>query len=369
MFDYTPVFTVDNAFKFGCGRFRQEEHLLERCAEEVIRVGRSPLLVCTDVSADIALDKIRTSLDGAGIPLRVLKHNGYCDLEEAGKFVEQGFADGMDVIIGCGGGVILDFAKCIADMTRLPLITMPTSSATCCAYTPLSVCYDRNGKSAGDPKYTWSIAAVLVDMTIMSEQPPRLLMAGICDAMAKKIEIEQRLPGHDADGADAGFALCYVLAKYIYDQLECKGEIAYNDLLAHRISKELYDVVYFSIVGAGLVSGLANGSRQTAIAHKFYLYVRSAFTQEAASFLHGELVAIGNIAQLIFNGEPDEAEKFRARLKRLRLPASLRELGFPVPENTLEDCISFIWSSSAMKGAAENDRQKLKNALKAIISR
>ena len=62
MIDYKPVFTVDNAFKFGCGRFRQEEHLLERCAEEVVRVGRSPLLVCTDISAGIALDKIRKQL-------------------------------------------------------------------------------------------------------------------------------------------------------------------------------------------------------------------------------------------------------------------------------------------------------------------
>ena len=58
MIDYQPVFAVDDAFKFGCGRFRQEEHLLERCAEEVVRVGRAPLLVCTDISAGIALEKI-----------------------------------------------------------------------------------------------------------------------------------------------------------------------------------------------------------------------------------------------------------------------------------------------------------------------
>ena len=87
MIDYQPVFTVDNAFKFGCGRFRQEEHLLERCAEEVARVGRSPLLVCTDISAGIALDKIRKSLTDAGIPLRVLRYNGYCDWEAAKQFV------------------------------------------------------------------------------------------------------------------------------------------------------------------------------------------------------------------------------------------------------------------------------------------
>ena len=364
---YTPVFTVDNAFKFGCGRFRQEEHLLERCADEVARVGRAPLLVCTDLSAGLALDKIRSSLEAAGMRLRVLRHNGFCDIEAAENYVGEGAADGIDVIIGCGGGVILDFAKCIADIARLPLITMPTSSATCCAYTPLSVCYDRDGKSVGGVKYTWSVAAVLVDMTIMAHQPPRLLMAGVCDAMAKKIEIEQRLTDHCADGSDPGFALCYELAKYIYTRLDRDWEAAYREVTEHRAGKALYDVVYFSIVGAGLISGLANGSRQTAVAHKFYLYVRTAFTREAAEFLHGELVAIGNVAQLIYNGEPEAAEAFRTRLKRLHLPGSLPDLGFPIPEKTLDECTAFIGSSSAMKGASEKDLQRLRDALKRII--
>ena len=210
---------------------------------------------------------------------------------------------------------------------------------------------------------------MLVDMTVMSQQPARLLVSGVCDAMAKKIEIEQRLPDHSAADADAGFALCYELAKYIYAELDRKLEPAYQDVLTHRVTKTLQDVVYFSIVGAGLISGLANGSRQTAAAHKFYLYVRTAFTKEAESFLHGELVAIGNVAQLIFNGEREAGEKFQARLRSLHLPGSLRDLGFPVPENTLDDCTAFICASSAMKGASEADCRRLRDALEFIICR
>ncbi|MBR5024942.1 MAG: iron-containing alcohol dehydrogenase [Victivallales bacterium] len=367
MIDYQPVFAVDNAFKFGCGRFRQEEHLLERCAEEVVLVGHSPLLVCTDVSADIALPKIRASLSNAGIPFKLLKYNGFCDIEAAKNYIEQGVTDGCDVIIGCGGGVIIDFAKILADISRLPIITIPTSSATCSAYTPLSVCYDADGKSVGSAKYTWTVSAVLVDMTVLSQQPPRLLVAGACDARAKKIEIEQRLPSHNASESDAGFAFCYELAKYIYVELDRKMESAYEDVVAHRVSKALNDVVYFSIVGAGLISGLANGSRQCAVAHKFYLYVRTAFTHEAAQFLHGELVAIGLSAQLAYTGEPEVAERFRERLKRLSLPASLNDLYFPVPQGALDDCAAFVCQSSAMKGSSEDDRLRLRKALQLII--
>ena len=366
--DYTPLFKPGKAFQFGCGRFRQEEHLLEQCAEEVVRVGHSPLLVCTDISAGIALEKIQTSLSGTGIPLRILKHNGYCDLEAAGNYIDQGITSGIDVILGCGGGMILDFAKCMADMTGLPLITIPTSSATCCAYTPLSGCYEKNGKSAGSPKYDWSISAVLADMTILSQQPPRLMMAGICDALSKKIEIEQRLQDHNADSSDAGFALCYELAKYIYNRLDREWETAYQDIQAKTASKTVYDAVYFSIVGAGLISGLANGSRQTAVGHKFYLYVRTAFTQEAAGFLHGELVGIGDVAQLIYNGDPEEAARYQRRLRNMGLPGSMADLRFPVPENTLNDCCDFINGSSAMKGASDEDRERLKKALHFIIT-
>ncbi len=60
--DYTFPIGPDAAFKFGCGRFRMEEHLLERCAEEVLRFGRKPLFVCNDTTFEIAYGK------GAGSP-------------------------------------------------------------------------------------------------------------------------------------------------------------------------------------------------------------------------------------------------------------------------------------------------------------
>ena len=51
----------DPALLFGCGRFRMEEHLLENCAEEIVRFGRQPLLVCDDNSHAVAFDKVAAS--------------------------------------------------------------------------------------------------------------------------------------------------------------------------------------------------------------------------------------------------------------------------------------------------------------------
>ena len=60
-------------------------------------------------------------------------------------------------------------------------------------------------------------------------------------------------------------------------------------------------------------------------------------------------------------------EEFQARLRRLHLPGSLRDLGFPVPENTLDDCTAFICASSAMKDASHEDCRRLRDALEFII--
>ena len=237
-------YKLDDAFKFGCGRFRQEYGLLAHCADEIARVGRHPLIVCTDVSAKIALPLLDKTLSDAEIPFKSLIHNGYCSPSVAERFVREGILHGYDVIIGCGGGVILDFSKLLADFTKLPLITVPTSSATCAAYTPLSVCYDENGKSLGSPKYKWEIAAALLDMDILSAQPPRLLASRALDAMSKKIEIEQRMVGKDPDTFAPGFASCHVLADFIYDQLDRKLETACDDIRNHRHTKTIEDVVY-----------------------------------------------------------------------------------------------------------------------------
>ncbi|MBP5673427.1 MAG: iron-containing alcohol dehydrogenase [Victivallales bacterium] len=360
-------YKLDDAFKFGCGRFRQEYGLLAKCADEIARLGTHPLFVCTDTSADIALPIVQKSLGNAHIPLKALKYNGFCSPSAAERFVTQGFLDGIDIVIGCGGGVILDFSKLIADFTRLPLVTIPTSSATCAAYTPLSVCYDDDGKSLGSPKYKWEIAAALLDMDILSAQPPRLLASGALDAMAKKIEIEQRLVGLDADELAPGFASCHVLADFIYSELDRKLETACDDLRNGRRSKTIEDVVYYSIVDAGLISGLANGRNQSAIAHKFYLFVRTFFTKEAASFLHGELVAIGLVAQLHYNGDHEGSKAFAKRLHVLGLPASLNELNLPATPKVLDDCYQFILSSSAMVGAPADGPANLLQALQTII--
>ena len=361
----------DPAFLFGCGRFRMEAHLLENCAEEIVRFGRHPLLVCDDNSHRVAFEAIAASLRAADVELRELRHNGFCCRDDALAFAEAGALRGIDVVLGCGGGVILDFSKCLAHLADAPLVTIPTSSAQCCAYTPIAVCYTREGHYVSTSHFPREVAAALLDTTILSCQPPRLLAAGALDAMAKKIELEfwRGIPSADADGqAPAGIAS--TISDFLYADLDAKIDPAMADLVKGEPTPTLQDVFFDSIVGAGIVSGIAGGSRQVALAHRFYFFARQRAAAVGRRFTHGELVAVGLVMQHAYNRRPDEADALAARLRGWDLAVSVAELGLPTGPEEERDCLDFIMGTKTMKAACEVDdraKARLGEALKAIF--
>ena len=360
MKDYSFPVGQDVAFKFGCGRFRMEEHLLERCAEEVLRFGRKPLFVCNDTTFEIAYDKVASSLRSAGVEPKVLKYNGFCCREIALDHARAGAVDGIDLVIGCGGGVVIDFSKCLADIAGVPLVTMPTSSATCCAFTPIAPCYTPEGRYISTSFFRREVAAALLDLTILAKQPARLLVAGACDAMAKKVEMEfwNTLPGAVDNPVAADIAS--LVADYIYADLDRKLDAAVEDLRAGEPTQTLRDVVFSSIVGAGVVSGISGG------AHWVYFFTRERFTAQAVKYTHGELVAVGLVLQLAYYGRVDEARAFAARLRGWGLAASMGDLGFPFGDDDVEAFMEYMCRTDEMKAAGESAIPKLREALKAI---
>ena len=366
MNDYSFPVGQDIAFKFGCGRFRMEEHLLERCAEEVLRFGRKPLFVCNDTTFEIAYDKVTGSLRSAGVEPKVLKYNGFCCREIALDHARAGAIDGIDLVIGCGGGVVIDFSKCLADIAGVPLVTMPTSSATCCAFTPIAPCYTPEGRYISTSFFRREVAAALLDLTILAKQPSRLLVAGACDAMAKKIEMEfwNTLPG--AVGNPVACGIASLVADYIYADLDRKLGVAVEDLRKGEPTQTLKDVIFSAVVGAGVVSGISGGARQTALAHWVYFFTRERFTAQAVKYTHGELVAVGLVLQLAYYGRVDEARAFAARLRGWGLAASMGDLGFPFGEDDVKAFMEYMCRTDEMKAAGESAVPRLREALKAI---
>ena len=362
----TKLKIPEESFRLGCGRYVQKEGVLSTIADEVRLLGAStPYVIGGKTAFSLTKQTIDKSFEIAAMHASYYEYTKFCCKEICDEIMQTEAFKNSDIVIGVGGGNVMDAAKYCAVKSKKPLINVPTSSATCAAYTPLSVCYNQRGQTIGTAHHNIEVNCVLADMDILCKQPIRLLLSGVYDSIAKIYELKQRLIGVTVEDTDIGLYTSYYLSNFLTDLLEKNLEKACQDVIAQKNTKTVYDVVYACIAMTGVVSGFARGSNQTAIAHKIYESLRALFPETVYSFLHGELVAIGLIAQIAYNGEGD-ADAFRAQMKKLGMPTSLTELGIANTKENGTLLYEKLLASSAMAGTNEEEHLRLKDALKLI---
>ncbi len=185
----------EESFRIGCGRYIQGVNAIAKCGEEVVRLGTSPLIIGDTTTLSLTQDKLTKSIRSVCKQYEFVVHNGTCNEERAEELAKYACEKQYDVIVGVGGGVMMDFAKLCAHFAKLPVINIPTSSATCAAYAALSIRYTPEGKTVGSLHYENEVNAVIADTWILANQPIRLFLAGVFDALAKFVEIKQRFQG------------------------------------------------------------------------------------------------------------------------------------------------------------------------------
>ena len=307
----------EKSFRIGCGRYVQEKGAINDLGGEVLRLGKHPLVIGDDTAISITGDLIRKSFEEAGIEFEIVIHNGTCNDERATELAEICKSGGFDVVVGVGGGVICDFAKLCGFFARIPIINVPTSSATCAAYTPLSVRYSPEGRTVGTLHYDYEVNAVIADTEIIAKQPVRLLLAGVFDALAKFVEIKQRFREDSVVSYPLGLDYAYYLSKQSYKLLTEKTASCIEDMARGEVTEKLEKVIFTTIAATGVISGIARGSNQCALGHKFYEITRKLFPEASLPYLHGEIVGVGLILQNHFNGEEENNIRLIELMKKI----------------------------------------------------
>ena len=317
---------LEESFRLGAGRYIQGNGVADLLGEECLSLGKkNPVVLGGRTALAIAGERVKASLLRSGINAEFYIYEGVCSDEGIDGIMARLGAD-RDVVVGVGGGTVMDAAKYLSVKMGVPVINIPTSSATCAAYTPLSVCYKNGGFKDRTVHHKTEVNVVLADMDILATQPPRLFLSGAYDAMAKLYELRQRMIGIDPSECDVGLLSSYHLSGFLLDLLKANLSGCEEDLKNGESTKRLYDSIYAAIAICGVVSGLARGSNQTALAHKIYEIMRNDFPSEARPYLHGELVAFGLIIQIAYNGEGEPAE-FARELRKNSIPATLGDFG------------------------------------------
>ena len=357
----------ETSFRIGCGRYQQEKNILEKIGEEVLRFGKAPVIIGDDTTLGIARAVIEKSISAACEKYEFIVHNGTCNEERAREIAEYMSKNGFDVVIGVGGGVLVDFAKLCAHFGDFPVINVPTSSAICASYVPLSVRYTPDGRTVGSLHYDREVNSVLADMAILSKQPTRLLVSGVFDSLAKFVEIKQRF-NEDSSEYQLGLDYAYVMSKRAYKVLTEDTDGCIADMKSGKITDRVERVIFTAIAATGVISGIARGSNQCAVAHKFYEAARYLFNKEAAPYLHGEIVGVGLLLQNHFNDETEKNNFLLGLMKKYNMPQKVSDIGIETNGETLEKFYEKISASSAIDGNNADECRKLREGLEYLWS-
>ncbi|MBB6637800.1 putative oxidoreductase [Cohnella thailandensis] len=254
---------------------------------------------------------------------RFERYGGECTSEERDRLARIAFEERSEAIIGVGGGKLSDLAKAVAGRLKLPVVLLPTLAATCSAWTPLSIMYDRNGAMVAYEIHPRANALVLLDPLVLLNSPPELLAAGIGDTLAKWYEADvilSRIPNPSVELTVASFA-----ARTCRDNLLRDGEAALAALAAGEFDDAFARVVETVVLAAGMVGGFGDRYARTAGAHS--VHDGLTILPEAHAVRHGSKVAYGILVQLALEERWAEIDSLLPFYGRVGLPASLREMG------------------------------------------
>jgi glycerol dehydrogenase len=261
---------------------------LEQMGDAIARLGSRPLLVGGDRALAIVKSRLKPMLKANQLSSAKISYGQDCS-EVALAAMQQAVADHQaDLIIGIGGGKALDAAKLVAYQCKLPIVTIPTSAATCAAWTALSNVYSEQHAFLYDVSLARCPDLLVLDYDLVATAPQRTLVAGIGDAIAKWYEASVS-SGH----SDKTLLIAAVQqARVLRDILFQKSAAALSD----PKGSEWQEVVDAAVLMAGVIGGIGGAQCRTVAAHA----VHNGLTHLLASHgvLHGEKVAYGILVQL-----------------------------------------------------------------------
>lgn len=251
----------------------------------------------------------------------------YCpdSCEQSHKNLQNVVADHKaDFIIGVGGGKALDMAKLVAFQSKLPIITIPTSAATCAAWTALSNIYTEQGAFQYDVPLPYAPNLLILDYDVIATAPKRTLIAGIGDALAKWYEASV-----SSGDSTASLTIAAVQQARVLRDILLQNSATALENPGGEVWQEIVDAV---VLLPGLISGLGGANCRTVAAHAIHNGL--THLRETHDILHGEKVAYGILVQLRLEEMVQNnqlAASARQQLLQfyaeIGLPKSLEDLG------------------------------------------
>ncbi|NEP59544.1 MAG: iron-containing alcohol dehydrogenase family protein [Symploca sp. SIO2G7] len=295
---------------------------LELSTEAIAQLGHRPLVVGGDRTLANLASRLQVLLEQQQLTSSSVSYSPDCSEASLASLRAAATEHQADVIIGIGGGKALDTAKLLAYQCRLPVVTIPTSAATCAAWTALSNIYSEQGAFEYDVSLDHCPNLLVLDYSLIQTAPQRTLVAGIGDALAKWYEASVSSGTNSATLVIAAVQQARVLRDILLQKSA--------EALQEPGSTVWQEVVDATVLLAGVIGSLGGAQCRTVAAHA----VHNGLTHLPAAHnaLHGEKVAYGILVQLRLE-EMLQGNQLAAAARQ-QLHSFYMEIGLP---QTLDD--------------------------------
>ncbi len=271
-------------------------------------------------------EKFKNHLDGIyKLKPKVVYFRGECSLDEVARITNLLGGLNTETIVAIGGGKIIDTSKIVAQKLGSKLMTVPTSSATCAAFTSISPTYHQDGRKFKTINLKKAPDVCVIDYDILFNQPVRLFTSGITDALAKYYETAAFINSHPLFAESSFVLTAFMLSRAIRDDIFEFSESALSAIRLKKPNEEFKRLIYAAIVLTGLVSGIGGKGCRAVGAHA--LANGLTFNDFTKKSLHGHRVGWGLLVQSVLENKYEDFGELSMFYRRCRIPYSIRHLG------------------------------------------
>ena len=296
--------------------------VLDTAVDALSRLGTRPLIIGGDRSLNVVQGYIQL-LKSRKFNFETAFYTPDCSESSLEVLRSKAQTHKADVIIGVGGGKALDTGKLLAHQLQIPVVTIPTSAATCAAWTALSNVYSNEGAFLYDVTLDNCPDLLILDYDLIQSAPQNTLVAGIGDAIAKWYEASVS-SGH----SEQTLIIAAVQQARVLRDILLQKSVAALQSPGSEVWREVVDA---TVLLAGVIGGIGGAQCRTVAAHA----VHNGLTHVCRhGSIHGEKVAYGILVQLrleeMLQGNQLAAAARQQLLKfyaEIGLPQNLNDLG------------------------------------------
>jgi glycerol-1-phosphate dehydrogenase [NAD(P)+] len=298
------------------------------------------LIIAGQKSYDLAGKTIYNLLQSAGLQVDVLQINAMT-IKDMIVIEERIEAFKPNVLLGVGGGTIIDAAKISSASQNIPFISIPTTVSHDGIASPLA-----SIKGSDKPYSILAQAplAIVADTEVITQAPWRLVVSGCGDVIAKYTAVKDWQLAHlkvNEYYGEYAASLALMSAKLVTQNAEVI--VSQKD--------EGLRVLLEALISCGVAMSIAGSSRPCSGSEHLFSHALDRVNSKRA--LHGEQCGVGAILTAYLHHA--NWQRIRNTLKLLGAPTTAAELGV-----TDEELVKALEVASRIRPERYTILQKLK---------